>query len=261
MLKSESIKNHIQKSFENGTSKVADKSCYGYFRSCDGSLAIHEKEAQVVYFIFNRYLLGDSLGKIVDALAERKVLSPSGKGKWSRKIVDGLLSNEKYIGQVLLQKTIVQEGRQVKNNTDPKYLLKDHHPAIISRGLFDAVQVEKAKRYNLKATESGSQRKATKYNSSYVLSGLLICEECGSPYRRITRVGGEVVWRCANRVEHGKVYCKESMTITDADVKEFLCQALKMPSFDEQTARSRMESIMVGHDGSFEHEKKLSMDM
>lgn len=265
MFKSESIKSGIQKSFENGTSKIADKICYGYSKAYGGSLVIHEKEAQVARFIFEHYLAGDSLGKIVDALAEKKVPSPSGKDKWSCKVVDSLLSNEKYIGQVLLQKTIVQDGQQIKNNTAPQYLITAHHTAIISQGLFDAVQAEKSKRSNLKIAESGLQRKATKYNSSYVLSGLLICGECGSSYRRITRASGEVVWRCANRVGHGKAYCKDSVTVTDTAVKEFLCRVLDMPNFDEQIVRSCVESIMIGYDGSFDinfkQEQILSMTM
>ena len=252
VFKSESIKAGIQKYFESGTSKIADKICYGYSKAPDGSLTVNEKEAQIICFIFDRYLAGDSLGKIVDALAEKKVSSPSGKDRWSRKIVEGLLSNEKYVGQVLLQKTIVRDGQQIKNNTDAQYLLPDHHPAIISKDMFDAVQAEKARRSNLETTESGSQRKATKYNSSNVLSGLLICEECGSPYRRITRSGGEVVWRCANRVEHGKAYCKDSVTVPDAIVKELLCRALDMPVFDEQTVRNSVEFITVRHDGNFD---------
>ncbi len=265
MFRSGSIKAGIQKSFESGTSKIADKICYGYSKNPDGSLTINEKEAQIVRFIFARYIAGDSLGKIVDALAEKKAPSPSGKNRWSRKVVDGLLSNEKYVGQVLLQKTIIQDGQQIKNTADAQYLLPDHHPAIISREAFEEVQAEKARRSNLETTESGSQRKATKYNSGNVLSGLLFCEECGSPYRRITRSGGEVVWRCANRVERGKTYCKASVTITDTAVKEFLCRALGISAFDEQAVRNGVESIIVRHDGSFnityKQEPVLSMNL
>lgn len=265
MTRRESIKAGIQASFKTGTSKIADKICYGYSKAPDSSLVINEKEAQIVRFIFDRYLSGDSLGKIVDTLAEKKVVSPSGKDKWSRKVVDGLLSNEKYVGQVLLQKTIVQNGQRIKNNTDVRYLLADHHPAIISKELFDAVQAEKAKRSNLEITESGSQRKATKCNSGNVLSGLLICGECGSPYRRITRSGGKIVWRCANRVEHEKAYCKDSVTVTNAAVKEFLCRTLDVTNLNEQAVRINVESIVIRHNGSFEitfkQEQNLSMTM
>lgn len=93
----------------------------------------------------------------------------------------------------------------------------------------------------------------------------MICEECGSPYRRITRSGGEVLWRCANRVEHGKAYCKASVTVTDTAMKEFLCRELDIPVFDEQTVRNSVEFITVRHDGSFnitlKQELVLSMIM
>lgn len=165
----------------------------------------------------------------------------------------------------MLQKTIVQDSQQIKNTTDIQYLLPDHHPAIIFRELFEAVQTEKARRSNLEITKSGSQRKATKYNSGNVLSGLLICGECGSPYRRITRAGGEVVWRCASRVEHGKAYCRASVTVTDTAVKEFLCRELDIPAFDEQAVRNSVEFITVRHDGSFDitlnQEPVLSMTL
>jgi len=72
MFKNESIKAGIQKSFESGRSKIADKICYGYSKAPDGSLIIDEVEAQTVRFIFDRYLAGDSLGKIVGILAEKK---------------------------------------------------------------------------------------------------------------------------------------------------------------------------------------------
>ena len=249
MLKSKLIKAGIQKSFESGTSKIADKICYGYSKAPDGSLPINEKEAQIVRFIFASYIAGDSLGKIVDVLTRKKALSPSGKDGWSRKAVDGLLSNEKYVGQVLLQKTIIQDGQQVKNNTDAQYLLPDHHPAIISRESFEAVQAEKARRSNLETTESGSKRKATKYNSSNVLSGLLICEECGSPYRRITRSGGEVVWRCASRVEHGKKYCKNSPTVSQQHLENVLFKTFGVFPPDQGLLRKVAQRITVTPDG------------
>lgn len=91
MNRSELIKSCIQKYFESGTSKVANKVCYGYSKAPNGSLIINEKESRIVRFIFDYYLSGNSLGKIVGALAEKQVPSPSGRDKWSRKVMDGLL--------------------------------------------------------------------------------------------------------------------------------------------------------------------------
>lgn len=128
MAKSKLIKAGIQKVFEAGNSKIADKVCYGYTKAADGSLMINEQEAQIVCWIFERYISGDSLGKIADSLAVQGIPSPTGKSRWNRQAIDKLISNEKYIGSVLLQKTIVQDGQQIKNADT---LLADHHPAIL----------------------------------------------------------------------------------------------------------------------------------
>lgn len=267
MLKSQLIKNEIQKGFEVGNSKIADKLCYGYTKAVGGSLVINEQEAQIVRWIFERYISGDSLGKIADGLAVQNIPSPTGKPNWNRQAIDKITSNEKYLGQVLLQKTIVQDGQQIKNiDTDSQFLLTDHHPAILSNKLFAVAQAEKARRSNVVETEKGTQRKTTKYHSSHVLSGLLICQECGSPYRRITRHtknGKEIVWRCANRVEHGKEICKHSPTISDEAVKKFVSHALSMTEFNEQEVRETIQSILVKSDATlsveFRQENLLSI--
>lgn len=104
--KSESIKAGLRQGFQDGSSKMAKRKCYGYTVGSDGKLAIDPDEARVVCWIFERYLAGDSLGKIVAGLEQQGIPSPTGRPKWSREAIDKLLSNEKYTGRVLLQKTI-----------------------------------------------------------------------------------------------------------------------------------------------------------
>ena len=104
--KSESIKASLRDSFRTGTSKLAQRRCYGYDVDANGKLAVNIDEAAVVRWIFDRYLSGDSLGKIVDGLKEQGIPSPTGKPAWNREAISKLLSNEKYTGRVLLQKTI-----------------------------------------------------------------------------------------------------------------------------------------------------------
>jgi len=146
MLKNETIQLGIRRGFENNTSKLADRICYGYKKTSGGNLIINEREAEIVRMIFNCYLSGESLDRIVDKLEVLGVCSPSGKKKWSRQAVDKILSNEKYTGGVELQKTIVDGGRQRKNSGDiPKHFIGEHHPPIIEQGQFDAVQKEKMK--------------------------------------------------------------------------------------------------------------------
>lgn len=106
---------------------------YGYVL-IKGEIAVHEEKADVVRSIFDAYLAGASLGKIVDMLFVKGILSPTEKTKWTRAAVDKLLTNQKYIPLV---------GIRVYMNT----------------------QVERAKRCNIDYDKAGHPRKAVRYRS------------------------------------------------------------------------------------------------
>ena len=91
--KSESIKNGLWKGFQDGSSKMARRKCYRYKVGSDGELALNPEEAKVVSWIFERYLAGDSLGKIAAGLERQGIPSPTGRPKWNRETIDKLLSN------------------------------------------------------------------------------------------------------------------------------------------------------------------------
>ena len=147
--KSESIRAGLRKGFQDGTSKMAQRKCYGYDTGPDGGLVINPDEAVVVRWIFERYLNGDSLGRIAAGLEEQGIPSPTGKPKWNREALNKLLSNEKYTGRVLLQKTISAGGSQVKNDGFmERYLYSDSHKAIVSDEIFRDVQQKKLQRTN-----------------------------------------------------------------------------------------------------------------
>lgn len=148
--KSESIKASLRDGFRTGTSKLAQRRCYGYDVDANGELAVNIDEAAVVRWIFDRYLSGDSLGKIVDGLKERGIPSPTDKPTWNREAISKLLSNEKYTGRVLLQKTISMGSSQIKNNGRMvRYLITGAHAAIISDETFREAQLEKQRRTNI----------------------------------------------------------------------------------------------------------------
>lgn len=145
--KSEAIKSGLRKDFQDGSSKMEKRKCYGYTINSDGELEINPDEAKVVSWIFERYLASDSLGKIAAGLERQGILSPTGKSKWNREAIDKLLSNEKYTGRVLLQKTLSTGVVQIKNNgLVDRYLYTEAHEAIISDEIFMAVRQEKVKR-------------------------------------------------------------------------------------------------------------------
>ena len=126
---------------------MARRKCYGYTSGSDGQLVINSNEAQIVRWIFERYLAGDSLGKIASGMERQGIPSPTGKSKWNREAIDKLLSNEKYTGRILLQKTISTGVSQIENDgLMDRYLYTDTHEAIISDEMFMAVQQEKFSR-------------------------------------------------------------------------------------------------------------------
>jgi len=139
---SRDIKWGIKRGFQSGTSGYAEFVCFGYKRGDNGKLAIDEPDAKVVRKIFEMRADGYSLGRIANWLCENKIPSPTGKPRWSRESISKLLKNEKYTGDVLLQKTFVEDlfsGKQVKNKGElEKFLIQGHHPAIVSRELFAA---------------------------------------------------------------------------------------------------------------------------
>lgn len=199
---------------------------YGFVQNQNG-IFVEPEQAEVVKTIFQRYLNGDSLGGIADFLFEQGILSPTGQERWTRPSISKLLSNSKYIGY------------------------------IISFEDYFAVQVDKGNRSNI--DEDTKQRKATRYSSQNVLSGLLVCAECGANYRRITRPSGEVVWRCANKVEHGKKICKNAPTISEDAIKNYLCTTLKMAEWDEESINNSIERILIQSNGGLEIEYKHQM--
>ena len=154
--RSENIRLGIKYRAAAGTSKLYDRKCYGYENDEDGHLIIDEEKAKNVKLIFDLYLSGQSVLDIIKELGRRKILSPTGKAKWCKRTIDVMLSNEKYTGDV----KILKSGK-----SDVHYLASDNNPAIISKEVFEAVQIEKARRSNVVQDDTGRKRKSSKYSS------------------------------------------------------------------------------------------------
>ena len=145
--KSAVIKAGLRKGFRDGSSKMAKRKCYGYDINPDGELTVNPDETKVVCWIFEQYLAGNSLGKIAAGLEKQGIPSPTGKPRWNREAIDKLLSNEKYTGRVLLQRTVSTGAVQIENDgLMDRYLYTDVHEAIIPDEMFMAVQQEKFSR-------------------------------------------------------------------------------------------------------------------
>lgn len=160
-----------------------------------------------------------------------------------------MLSNEKYKGDTMLQKTFTEDfmtGKKSKNiGQRNRYYVKDSHPAIIHAEVFDKVQEEMVKRSRFVRKEDGSVEAGGKYNGKYLLGNLLVCGACGAPYWRRTE-RGKVVWRCAARIEKGKEACPHSPTLDEIWVQDTLGAIIcKNGIYDEGIVRSDVDKIQV----------------
>ena len=235
---SESLSKNVamghRQSYKAGNVPFHYKNFLGYRKGADGEPEIVPEEAAVVKRIFHRYLAGDSVAQIIKDLEADGIPAARGGEKWSPATVRNMLRNEKYIGDALLQKTYVADvlTKQSKKNHGelPQYYITNNHPAIIDRDIFQKVQEEIARRGCKRKVQSKSARtEQSKYSGKYALNEILVCGECGTPYRRVTWTQhGEkrIVWRCISRLEHGRKYCKESPTLHEAPLHAAVMDAI-----------------------------------
>ncbi len=206
---------------------------YGFAKGEDGNPCIVQDQAEVVREIYRRFLAGHSLRMIRDALTMEEIEYYPGK-HWSVGNVRSILTNEKYCGDVLMQKSYISDciSRKHVRNTGqlPMYLIRNNHEGIVTRETFNAVQTELARR---NAGVSPSKKTAPTgkscYASKYALSERLVCGECGTLYRRCTwnrNNQKKVVWRCVSRLDYGTKYCKESPSMEEQYLQQAIMAAI-----------------------------------
>ena len=151
--KSDNIKFGLRRRMKSGKTMLNHSQFLGYTKGPDGVLQVVPEEAEIVRKIFNLYVQGNGVRKIKRYLEEHGIKTVTGKREWSTSTIDRMLSNEKYIGQVLMQKSYTPDfltGKQVKNDGQlDMYLVEDAHEAIIDRETFDRVQKMKGQRKHI----------------------------------------------------------------------------------------------------------------
>lgn len=235
---SESISANVRwgkrQAMKEGKTSVNFKKLYGYFLDSEGNPQVDSDKAEVIRSIFNRYLQGASLRMIRQELEAAGIPNPAGSEKWGIDQIRNILSNEKYCGDVLMQKTFIQDciSKKVVKNTGqlPMYLIQNNHPAVISRDVYQAVQAEKARRSaSASPSKKTSSTGRTCYASKFALSERLVCGECGTLYRRCTwKRNGKtrIVWRCVSRLDYGTKYCHQSPTMDEEPLQRAIMAAI-----------------------------------
>lgn len=235
-----------------GKANIQYKTLLGYEKNPDGEMVVNAEQAETVRRIYEMYLSGQTLRSIKETLESGGFKNSAGTMEWTTSNLRTILSDEKYCGDVLLQKTFIQDciSKKVIKNTGqlPMYLIQNHHEAIIPRDRFDAVQVELARRKTLtNSTKKSAPTGMSRYSGKYALSGLLFCGECGTAYRRVvwTQHGEKrAVWRCTSRLDYGKKYCLNSPTLDEEPLQQAILNAINSVMSDHSTLAEQLRDTM-----------------
>lgn len=269
---SESMSKNItwafRKNFEEGKVVINYKRMIGYRKGEDGKPEIVPEEAEIVRNIFDWFLSGKTPREIVDMLLADGIQTKCGKIKWQVSSILRILKNEKFCGDAILQKTVTLDciSKTHKKNTGeaPMYYVHNNHDPIVSRETFNKAQEELLRRNALKPATTSTVSAQGRY-SRYALTEILHCDECGSRYKRCTwTASGEkqIVWRCINRLQHGKKYCSKSPTVKEDVLHSAIVRAInRFNQENETTYRLLMKASLsdaLGIGGSNEEMELLT---
>lgn len=216
---------------------------YGY-KTVDGKIVIDEDEATIVRRIFREYLDGMGSVQIAKRLAHEQVPKRLG-GEWSSTYVVEVLTNEKYTGDCLLQKTFVEDHLSKKRHRNigqlNQYYAENTHPAIIDHETYERAQQILAER-----REFINVRKSTV--ARYPFTSKIVCGNCGANYNRRTRSTGRnstprYTWQCLTYTNKGKRYCPASQ-IPEEVLEALTCEALEVSELTDE-AMEQLEVIRV----------------
>ncbi len=190
---------------------VGYQGCFGYdYDKETKQIVINDEEAKLVRYIFDKYTSGVGGYVLAKELTEMGVKTKRGYTTWHDTTILGILKNEKYIGDVMMQKTFTVDPiskRRLDNfGEEQKYYIKDHHTPIISREQFEEVQNILAKR-----SKHSNKGRMNKFSQQYTFSSMIVCGFCGGGVSRKSWNSGTAhkknIWQCTTKIKKGKQYC------------------------------------------------------
>jgi len=215
-----------RKSASDGKVSLGYSHFLGYDKGQSGGLVINPEQAVVIKRIYRDYMQGKTPWMIAKELKEDNILTPSGKStNWRAGTINSILSNEKYKGSALLQKTFtvdfLTKRTKVNKGEVPQYYVEGSHEAIIPPDEWEQVQKEILRRKNL----------GRRYSGGSIFSTKIICEDCGSYYgSKVWHSTDEryrqIIWQCNNKfTTHEK--CK-TPHFTEDYLKEKFVEAFNL---------------------------------
>ena len=221
----------IRYRFQAGKPMLNHTRFLGYTKNRGENLQIVEEEARIIQYIYRGYLEGMSISEIIEWLGVKQIKTVSGNEKWSYSAIRSILTNEKYMGDLLLQKSytidfLTKKRRKNKGNL-PQYYVKNNHEGIVPRDVFYYIQ------------GLMSSRRSSKRRMRTILHGLVVCGDCGSRYRRFNDKNYGVTWRCTGR--YGEKRCK-GPSVHESVIKGAVIAAFsKLPEYRDELYMRRDE--------------------
>ena len=275
----ENISNNVKKGLAMKMSRgelVGFAGAFGYdYDPATKAISVNREQAEIVRHIFNRYVSGVGTSTIARELEEMGVLNPSGSKTWHQSTVAGIIRNEKYTGDLLQGKTFTVDPishRRLENlGESDKYLLKDHHEAIISRELFSQAQeiLEKRSQCHSNARLKTNEYRSL-YTNKYAFSCKCRCGFCGATLTRRTWHSGKykkTIWLCVRAAKKGKKYCPLCKAITETAIMSAFVESYKLMTRNHKDVLDelleRVEKALSGDDvqAQIEKEKEKLKDM
>lgn len=219
---------------------VGFQGCLGYDYDVETkSLSINEEGAEVVRYIFDRYVAGAGSTMIARELNEQGITTIKGND-WTSSSVMGIINNEKYKGDILLGKTFTVDPiskRRLENlGEEDRFYIKDHHEPIVSEETFARAQEIRERRNG--GRKSATPGKREKFSRQYAFSCMLECGFCGASLSRRSWHSSskyqKTIWQCVKSTKHGKRYCPDSKGIPEQVIEEAFIESYKMLCADNK---------------------------
>ncbi|EGT3606039.1 recombinase family protein [Clostridium perfringens] len=245
---------------------VGFQGCLGYdYHKEDKTLTINEKEAEIVRYIFNRYIEGAGGSIIGQELENLGYKTKYGSKTWSNSTVLGIIKNEKYIGDVLLGKTFTVDPiskRRLDNlGEEEKYYVKNNHEPIISREIFEKAHEILNRRSKNRGKYEEGVTKREKYSRKYAFSCMMECGFCGGTLtRRNWHSGSEyskVIWQCVVATKKGKKYCPESKGIPERVIENAFVESYRLLCDEKKSVLEELLSRINDTVGSSKVNNKI----
>lgn len=232
---SANVKKGLRMKMERGE-MVGFQGCLGYdYDPETKSISVNEKEAEIVRYIFRRYLEGVGGMVISRELEEQGYLSPRGYKKWTETTVLGIIKNEKYKGDLLMGKTYTVDPiskRRLDNfGEQDKFYIENHHEPIITEEDFEKAQGIRLRRSKNRNTVANNGGKREKYSRKYAFSSMLECGFCGHTLSRRTwhssTEHSKIIWQCVNATKNGKKHCPHSKGLEEEAIEKAFMESYR----------------------------------